>query len=233
MTFTYLTQKQWTTIKYLKENNPTKEKEINSIIYNHYKNWASNKAYQFKKFHFFKCKEIKQEELNLYALFGLQKAIQNYRPIKNNNAAFSMYASKYIIGELFEGITELHPITTLSKMERKKSYNKRNSNLIKCQLMTNVDDDFFDVLYYNNLQYNNDIHNVNSIHYNDCANLWKKINSMEISTITKKIINLKYSFDFNNKNSNLKVANILGYSEEYIRTNIIEFKKYFLEVIKK
>jgi hypothetical protein len=217
----YITKPQWSSINYCLNNKNKYTKEdmckIQKIIYVHYEKWAFYKTYQFKSFHFHKCKHIKQQELNLYASVGLNKAIQNYNPNKSIYATFSVYALHYIISELYSGMTELQPITILAKSERKKNIYKRNlltQNIIP--IFVGYDDYMFDL---NNKNTNNDYND-----YKKYEELWRNIYLMDIQGFTKTIIKYKYSFDFKVIRTNKEIAELFGYSEEYIRQHINKFK---------
>lgn len=227
----YINKKQWSQINsFLKNKNfsiieqKEQKEQINKIIYSHYEKWAFYQASQFKQFHFYKCKEIRQQELNLYASIGLTKAIQNYDPSKCENTTFSIYSLNYVMGELYNGMTILQPISILTKTERKKSYNKRIDNTKYSPTLVGNDDYLFDsnpILFDRN-NYNNNL-------YKQYKELWKKIHLMKIPHLTKTIINLKYSFDFETTRSNKDISIMLGYSEETIRQNVNQFKNYFKE----
>jgi hypothetical protein len=233
----YITQSQWIKINSFLTNQkistPEQKKELNKMIYFHYKKWAIHQAYEFKKFHNYKCNGIKQTELNLYSSLGLIKAIQKYDPYKCVNTTFSVYASKYIMGELYNGMTQLQPTSLLEKSDRKKKYYKRNT-----QSKYNV----HPILLGNNdfLIDNNQLHNSNSPYnkydkydynsYKKYEYIWSMIESMDIPIIMKKIIKLKLSFDFKKIRSNKEISEILCYNEETIRQNIVEFKEKMYNV---
>lgn len=234
----YINKHQWTTINsFLKKKNFTtieQKEQINKIIYSHYEKWAFYKASQFKQFHYYKCKEIRQQELNLYASIGLIKSIQNYDPCKCENTTFSIYSLNYVIGELYNGMTILQPMSILTKTERKKSYNKRIDNTKYTTTLVGDDNYLFDsnpILFdknnYNNNLYDNNLYDNNL--YNSCEELWTTIESMKIPHLTKTIINLKYSFDFEKTISNKDISIMLGYSEETIRQHVNQFKNCFKE----
>jgi len=214
--FLYLTNTKWMQINtfLLNKNKYTNEEvnKINKIIYLNYEKWAFYTSYKFKQFHFFKCKEISQKELNLYASIGLTKAIHNYNPSKN--VTFSIYASNYITGELYNGMTVLQPISILTKSERKKSIYNRNQ-YIKIQPHLGSNNDY---LFVTNTKYD-------SNSYKKYEELWKHIFEMDIPLITKNVIKLKYSFDFNKIRSNKDISLLLCCSEENVRLNINLFKK--------
>lgn len=221
--FLYLTKTKWTNInKFLiNKNKYTNEQvdTINKIIYKNYENWAFYTSYQFKKFHFFKCKEIPQYELNLYASLGLNKAIQKYNP--NKNVTFSVYAKSYIYGELYNGITELYPINTFAKDERSKSIYNRN-NITTISLLIRNDDYMFKTI-------TSQTNMINSKLYKRYEELWNIIFSIDIPLLTKNIIQLKYSFDFNKIRSNKQISILLCCSEENVRQHINKFKNKLKE----
>ena len=217
--FLYLTNTKWMQINnfLLNKNKCTKEEvdKINKIIYLNYEKWAFYASYKFKQFHFFKCKEISQKELNLYASIGLTKAIQNYNPLKN--ATFSIYASNYIRGELYNGMSDLQPINSLTKSERKKSIYNRNRDMKIQPHLTSKND----YLFVANTKYDSNSYKKNE-------ELWKHIFEMDIPLITKNVIKLKYSFDFIKIRTNKQISLLLCCSEENVRLNINLFKKKLL-----
>jgi len=232
----YINKKQWSQINSFlintnlsiieqkqQQQQQQQKEQINKMIYSHYEKWAFYKASQFKQFHYYKCKEIRQQELNLYASIGLNKAIQNYDPCKCENTTFSIYSMNYIMGELYNGMTILQPISILTKTERKKGYNNRNDNSKYTTTLVGDDNYLFDsnpILFDKN-NYNN---NHNNLH-NQYKELWTTIETMKIPHLTKTIVFLKYSFDFKKTKSNKEVSIMLGYSEETIRQHINQFKE--------
>ena len=90
------------------------KKKVQHILYAKYEKMAYWKAYQFKKFHSHKCRDISLVELSLYSKMGLHKAIEKYNP----DYPFTSYLDNYINWELFKGLTELYPICSVSKRER-------------------------------------------------------------------------------------------------------------------
>jgi DNA-directed RNA polymerase specialized sigma subunit len=214
--FLYLTKINWLHInKFIINKHKYSQQQINQInqiIYSHYQTWAFYKSYQFKNLHFYKCKEIKQNELNLYASIGLQKAIRNYNP--NKNTTFSNYAIKYIIGELYNGITIMQPLNALTKNERKKSFNKRITN----------DHHKIILASDNNFMFDNILQPYDSNLHKKYEQIWENIFLMDISQSTKKIVQLKYDFDFTKLRSNKDISIILDCSEENVRQHINKFK---------
>jgi RNA polymerase sigma factor (sigma-70 family) len=224
----YITSNKWLYItKVLIHKNKYSTEDIDKlykIIYTNYENWAFYNSYKFKKFHYYKCKQISQQELNLYASLGLIKAIQNFNP--KNCYSFSSYASKYIIGELYNGMTILQPIHSLNKRESKKSIYNRNENIKMYSLLLNDKENYI----IENALSNTEIYNTN-IH-NKYFRLWEEIFAMDIPVLTKNIIKLKYSFDFKKIRSNKKISILLCCSEENIRQHNKIFSFQILNLYK-
>jgi DNA-directed RNA polymerase specialized sigma subunit len=195
--------------------------QIRQIIYNNYYFWTVKKTKQFKQFHYYKCREISQQELNLYALTGLSKAIRNYKPTKYENCSFNAYAKKYIIGELYIGMTELQALTIAPKNERKKNVFRRNVSMRHSSLVLMGDDE-----YHINENYATHLKPTKR----DYEDLWIQINASACSPVIKEIFYLKFSFDFNKIRSNQQIANMLGYSEEYVRQQLRSgFNTFFVD----
>jgi len=239
LVFSYLDKKQWNTIDKMLANtniSPQYKQQINRIIYTHHYFWAKKQAYIFKRFHYYKCKTIRQEEINLYALIGLWKASQKYKPTQYTNTSFIIYAKKYVIGELHNGMTDLQPLNIIPRNERKKSYynqnsqnneNNQNNKRYKNILSTVGDDEFLINEYINQ--------NINDYFFTNSYNnekyyemLWEQIYASHCPQVTKNIIRYKFSFDFNKKMSNKKIANLLSCSEEYVRQQLRSFFNTFL-----
>ena len=187
---------------------------------------ALKKSLEFKKLHVYKCKSIPQEELNLYSFVGLCKAIQNYTPINYYDMKFSNYASIYIMSELYHGITELQPITNMKKRERKMSLKQKIKN--KINVVTNRNTYF---VGSNEFMFDKIMHKkkINKISENDYIELWNKIKSLEISDFTKKVLQLKFSFEFNKIRTNKEISELLCCSEETVRKNILKITNNLTE----
>lgn len=234
--YAYIAPCQWQIIHDVIQNKPPKEdttqhelylqkkEQMNHVIYTHYESWAFRKAYHMKKLHYYKCSHISQEEMNLYASIGLYEAIKRYQPSTYSSSQFTAYACKYVTGFLFMGMTDMQPISLLSKTERKKSLEKRKdqthsySKPIHASYM-------FDK--YNDITNAND--KTSQLQFNDNAykEVWQKINTMDVTNLSKKIIIKKYSFEFDKINSNKKIGDMFGCSEEYIRKQLLLFLKEY------
>jgi RNA polymerase sigma factor (sigma-70 family) len=221
----YLTSFQWIKINSILTNpnyyTISQQQAVKSIIYNNYQIWTTIQAIKFKKFHKYKCNHITNQELILYSLLGLHKAILSYNPERLKNNSFSTYAFIYIRSELLKGITDLYPITTVSKQERRKRFNSRKN---KTNLIIHSISPVYQKICFNDYsvkQYNEQNQNL-FMNYDD---LWSKIDyDLPISPIIKKIIKLKFSYEFKQIRSNKEISKIIGCSEETIRNYIVTFK---------
>ena len=226
--YAYITSHQWQIIHDIITNEPPKQdqlkydlylqkkEQLHDFIYTNYEPWAFRKAYSMKRFHYQKCSHITQEEMNLYASIGLYESIKRYQPSKYSSTQFTAYACKYVTGFLFMGMTDMQPISLLSKTERRKSIEKRK----------NQTHSYPNAIHVSYLFENNE----NTQPYNHDTTykeLWQKINTMNMSNLSKKIIMKKYSFEFNKINSNKKIGDMFGCSEEYIRKQILVFLKEY------
>ena len=114
-----LSIEQWSCIRKLIQHQsltPEMKQTTHRVIYSHYETWAIHKAYVFKRFHKYKCRDIDIEDLTSYSLSGLQKAVQNY----NGKSFFHKYAEIYISGELYKGLTDLQPLNNIPTALKKK-----------------------------------------------------------------------------------------------------------------
>jgi len=215
----YINNEQWNILKkYIinPQTNIIERNKINKIIYFYYDDWSYYKALKFKKFHYNKCKNIPLIELYSYSNVGLLKAIKNY----NGKSNFIKYAEIYVNGELYKGLTDLHPISIVSRKERSKKQNISEVNLynkenIKTRFIGNND------WLYENLNIKNNYYvykNYWERDYDFYENFWEKTNLL--TPFEKYLVQSKYNYFLESKETNLYIAKKLGYSEEYIRKTI-------------
>lgn len=212
----YLTKYQWNMIDRILVNPNTNNflrKKIQNILFKYYEQWAFTKAYRFKQLHIYKCKHISTLELNNYASLGLYKSLLKYNP--NYKYPFTKYADIYIHSELINGLTELHPISSISKYERKKGYGL-NKKYIKKTQFVGENDWIYDKVLKNKINENNPQDDLLVKHLYD--NLWLDIN--ELNSFQKRIFFLKYNFLFEKIRSNKEVSELMCCSEECVRQNI-------------
>lgn len=218
----YLTKNQWFHIKNILQNPKSTydmKNTCNQIIFQHYKHYAYNIAYDFKTTYYKKCRHIPLDELKLYASRGLLDAISKY----NISMPFSKYASIYIKGELYYGMSELHPLTLLpiSKRIHKKW---RTHNLVLYKKMTNTKF-MSDYNYYDNLYISkNEDNHIYLNKYRKLLELWNIIN--QLNDEDEKIMKYKYNLYFQKIRSNKEIGDLLGYSSETIRKKINKIKSH-------
>jgi len=221
MIFAYLTQPQWMNIKRLivrPDLSPDIRCTLNKVIYTHYMKWAFYETVRFKKHHYYKCKHIPTEELNMYALIGLQKGIEKYDGIHS----FTNWIHYHIKGRLLQGMTDLHPLTTTparKRMMRKISSFERSQ---KTQFAGFDDEWIFDK--------NTERENEESISLSDdilkCG-IWGHVDKM--STSNKKIFQYKYDYDFKVLRTNKEIGELMACSQENIRLILHKVKNEILQ----
>lgn len=230
----YLSVTQWQSIKTLIINkNTTAEMRntLRSVIYKYYEGYAISSANKFKKFHNYKCRNINSFELSLYAKFGLYRAIKKY----NGSSSFIHYADKYINGELYKGLTDLYPLSSVTKSERRLGkYNKNGSSFEndRYSLLHRYNTQFisYDNYWIFDKQHSIEGDNCNLqkiIYCHDKNRLFEFINT-NMDTFTKKVFYYKYDSEFNVIRSNHHIAELMVCSEEHIRKTLLDVRNIIL-----
>jgi ribosomal protein S24E len=208
--YKFLTIQQKADIKTIiqNKNTPTFMREkVNTILFTHYSNYAINKAIKFKKFHHQKCRHIDQEELNICAQVGLINSIKKY----NGNHQFTKYSDIYISSELYKAMTQLYPISKISKKVRMSKKLGGEEQEKKTH-------------YLGSNHFVLDNRNMNNISIEKCENLWEIINMSSLDSNTKRAIYYKYNYCFDKIRSNKEVSEMMSFSEEYVRTKLSNIK---------
>jgi len=136
--------------------------------------------------------------------------------VYNDTSQFLNYVGKCVDGGLYTGLTELYPITILPKNIRKQKRTIKNRYLYK-----NILDTIFlsnDVIGEHpkvNINRNND----NLFSKYEYIELWNEINK-HFPSLVKKIMQLKYSYEFDIIRTNKEIAELLGCSQQKVITNI-------------
>jgi hypothetical protein len=183
--------------------------KINKIMFDSFLPFSLNKAKIFKKSHYYKCKHISLEELQIYSSLGLYNAIENYRGIANSNertnycAYFMHYVNFYISGTLYAGMTKLQPLSL--KYPRTMLTKKRQSgDKLESISLVGEDEWLFD-------QQTTDSDNEPYL-------LWEKIKRLDPQY--QRILNYKYNENFEIMRDNKKIAELMGCSDETIRKKL-------------
>jgi RNA polymerase sigma factor (sigma-70 family) len=234
---TYITKEQWKSInRFLASSDinplpPKQETQLRNKIYEYYENWATYKAYQFKRLHKHKCRAIPLEELSMYSRKALYQATRKY----NGSSKFVSYAQRLIIWELYHAMTELHPITNLPKSIRtRKTQQGNQTTRHRKQLNTRFvgeEEWMFDKLSSMTPSQSPDIlsrYLLTEHSQHGCREIAQKV--AELDSMTQKIFYLKYQQLLENKGkekSNREIGEKIGYSEEYVRKKVEILKDTF------
>lgn len=183
---------------------------LQNLLYVTHEKWAVKKAVEFKKLHFYKCRDITTEELVLTSKFGLLKSSQNYK----GYIPFNRYSEMYVKSELLRMLSiRLAATSSIPMRTRMKSRNTR----AKQNITTVVEK--FDRMF----QVKSDIPSpAEKYKANEfCTSIWQFVDTLD--AFTKRVIWLKYDYEFNVKQSNKKIAVLMCCSEETVRKTIIQF----------
>lgn len=220
-----LSSENWKTIKHIlvhPKTPPYIQSKVRKIIYDKYENWAIHKAYEFNRLHKYKCRNIDVSDLILYSLEGLYRATLKY----NGISYFHNYANIYISGSLYEGLTELQPITILPKSIRRQShhdikveYNYQYKKLLNTRFVS-----YDEYWMFENMQKN--IRNEKE-EYFLFQEFWNQVN-IHLDPFSKRVFHYKYNYFLDVIRSNKNIGEYMGCSEENIRINLIKSKKIII-----
>jgi RNA polymerase sigma factor (sigma-70 family) len=237
--YTYITKEQWKSINQILSNpNPLplpQETQLRNKIYEYYENWATYKAYQFKRLHKHKCRAIPVEEMAMYSRKALYQATRKY----NGRSKFIAYAQQLILWELYHAMTDLHPITNLPKSVRmKKTQQGNQTTRHRKQLNTRLMGENEWMIDKLSSKYSMAPTQSPDIltRYLDTETFqeeYQKIGQKvaELDLMTQKIFYLKYRPLLENEGkekSNREIGERIGCSEEYVRKRINILKKHFV-----
>jgi hypothetical protein len=208
---------------------PEMRTQINTVLFESYKDWATSKATKFKRFHKHKCYHIPDDEIISTALFGLYKGILKYA----GNYTFVSYVDLHIKDALYTGMTKLAPMNTLTQTYlKKKKTVEENKKLHYVYLKPKH-------IGFNNFLMENSIHNIVYSHKNKWIQeedelmykmkIWEKIR--RLSPFQMRIMYYKYSSDFETLRSNGAIAEIMGCSTGKIRIHLAKAKNKLLPMI--
>ena len=219
-----LTIQQWTKIReIMKHPSCTKNmrEKLNLVLFNKYEEWAYYHARLFKKKHRFLCKDIKLEELNLFALSGLNKSIINYNP----DYIFYKYATICIYSYLHDGVSKQQTMNIVPRHIRKdKNHHWRLKN--KERYLNLLDPIFLGDDDFKLNEFIDEKNNPSKIseYNNSLIELWISIKN-ELNLFSYKVFNYKYNIEFEKVMSDEKIANLMGCREETIRKSLKETTK--------
>jgi len=219
-----LTIQQWTKIREIMKHpscTTNMREKLNNVLFNKYEEWAYYHAKLFKKKHRFLCKDIKLDELNLFALSGLNKAIIKYNP----KYIFYKYAEIHIYSCLHNGVSKQQTMNIVPRHIRKdKNHPWRLKN--KERYLNLLDPIFLGDDDFKLNEFIDEKNNPSKIseHNNSLIELWILI-QRELNFFSLKVFNYKYNTEFEKVMSDKKIADLMGCSEETIRKNLKETNK--------
>lgn len=210
-----LTQPQWRLIEKSLVNpslSNCHREYIQDTIFNHYRPFAYKECSEFMKFHRFKTRHVNKLDLRNYALFGLHRATVKY----NGKYNFAKYAQIYIEGSLYNGLSKMYPINKYSSKERRRHIGSTGFN-------------GFDKTYERHSvnMYLGKNRNIPSILQSYPLSFtskefyirfWRFVN--ELDPFVKRIIYLKFDYNFDVLHSNKRLSLLCGCSEETVRKNV-------------
>lgn len=211
----HLTNTQMNTISNLikqeKMTNIQRDK-INKILYICFEKMAIKQAIIFKKKHHYKCKNINKEDLILSSKIGLFFSINKY----NGKTSFINFINFYIKIELIKTLTQYYSSSSIPKYIRVK--NKKNFSQYELDKYKN---NFEPTIILDYAKINNicivEQKKIDEL-YNEYKEIWQKINHLD--NFSKRIIYLKYDFEFNEIRNNNQIAELMCCSKENIRKKI-------------
>ena len=228
----YLTNSQWSLIKYILKHPQRTDymvDTIHQVLYQHYKYKAYDVAYNFKMKYSILCNHIPTTEIKQYAAKGLMMAIKTYNP----TYPFSTHMLLYINNQLYSGLSDLHPLTILPKKLRlSKVWRNDNRSLYKTLTNTKlVGDDSF---LYDSIQYKKSpetTHLENISKYKMLTEIWSIIKSLDVEYQT--VMKYKYNFNLHKLRSNKHVAEFMSCSVETIRKKLLTIQNIIQKECKK
>lgn len=206
-----LTKNQWCSIRYIlqsPETTPDLREKTNKIIYEKYEGWAYYQANTFKKTHPYLCRHLPRKEIEVFAMQGLHKAIQKYKP----TYSFHPFLHIYVQGSLFKGVNQLQPMTTipLYKRNHKKWSKYRNQEINRLRPILLAPEDYWKI----------EKNQQEPIEFRRTSEDYRAtLNNLTISLRDKRIFTYKYPYN-NDVRTNEDVAKLMCLSEETVRMSI-------------
>jgi len=179
---------------------------VGEVLYQSYEGWAVGIGTMFRRQHYYRCKHIPPDEMGTYARRGLLQAIRCYRPTRPTSM-FHLFAYHHVRGELYRGMTELGPISPLTKKERRRRGVARALET-EATLPTSYSQEWLANLA--------DPLNPSPPSPAPSAALWEHIYDT-VDPFTCRCLVYKFDYDFNVVRSNLEVARLMMCSEETVR----------------
>lgn len=234
-TISFLTLYKWSIIKNIINSNITTDIMKNNakkVIFIEYYNWTKKQTFIFIKDNPKLLRQIKFNELNMYALSGLSKAIKNYN--YSYKSKFSNYASLYIKNDLYKGITDLKPMRLLPHHYRVNKNWKSNNTYLYKKSMNQIQFLGFDEWVLDkfiedreNIDSDQLIINIKNSKINEINNI---VSTLKPSL--KRIFFYRYDENMNKKFKIDRIAELMCVSDETIRKSLNIIKEELIKNIK-
>jgi RNA polymerase sigma factor (sigma-70 family) len=207
-----ITPAQWRYMRIIIQNDKTtasmKEK-VQYILYHRNIPLIRSSIRDFRQYHKFKSKFIQYQDYEQYASIGLLHAIKNY----NGHYLFHPYAKMYIIGAVYNCLTKHYPIQKSSSTERRKRKVCKKYDYETCGRQNTLVGPTWYLGKYNSIP-----SSLQSDTFGTKRDMWIRIESL--SPEIKRIMHLKFDYDFHVINSNRKISAYFECSEETIRKKV-------------
>jgi len=181
---------------------------VQNLLYVSHEKWAIKKAKEFKQLHHYKCRDISTDELVLSSRIGLLKSSKKY----DGRTPFARFSEIYVKSELLRTLTMRLSITNcVSTRDRLKSKNTPTNvtrvvemldRLVPSETTTPEENQKTSEFY---------------------KSVWQFVDTLD--AFTKRIIWLKYDYEFKVQRSNRQIAEMMCCSEETVRKSVVKYCK--------
>ena len=180
---------------------------VQNLLYVSHEKWAIKKAKEFKQLHHYKCRDISTDELVLSSRIGLLKSSKKY----DGRSAFVRFSEIYVKSELLRTLTMRLSITNcISTRDRLKSSQTAKitrvvemlDRLVPTETPTPEENQKTSEFY---------------------KSVWQFVDTLD--AFTKRVIWLKYDYEFKVQRSNKQVAELMCCSEETVRKSVVKYCK--------
>ncbi len=193
--------------------NPQRE-SLQNLLYVTHEKWAKKQAIEFKKLHYYKCRNLSIEDLDFSAKIGLLKSSKKY----DGSTAFAYFSNIYVKSELLRTMTIHLSITScISPKDRMRSANN-TSTFAPTPIIVRHDRHTVSAIFQPQMEIQ---------HKEFYRSVWEQIESFD--AFTKYAIRTKYTYDFKVCKSNRQVADAMCCSEETVRKAVNLFADEYLE----
>jgi len=179
---------------------------VQKLLYSAHEKWAAKQAIEFKQLHRYKCRDISTDELILSSKIGLLKSSRNY----DGRAAFNRYAEMYVKSELLRTLSMRLSITNCVSMKDRMSTKQTNTTRVV---------EILDSILTIKSETPTPQENTKQSEFYRTA--WAYVDTLD--AFAKRIVWLKYTYEFKVQNSNKQIAELMCCSEETVRKSLIKF----------